>query len=297
MFNKILFCSDGSEGALKATRMGALIAQRFYSAVLLIHTYDPTINTYPPFGGGDWEFTSGQGILDADPEKMRRDLAEHTGKILQQAGLEYRTLLECGPPVEAITRVAKEQSVDLIVLGDRGVGDVATFLLGSVSEGVLHRAHCPVLIVRGDLPTPLRHVLLASDGSEDACQAAGAAIQVAQKFGASLRVLNMLDSASVPSSLSPYLNVDSETPYTRAEHLLAKISADVSAEALGTGVACSFHQETGNPAVIIAAFAKRQEIDLIVLGCRGRSALASLLIGSVSNSVAHNAHCSVLVTR
>ncbi len=297
MFSKILLCSDGSEGALAAARMGALMAQQFQSKVLLVHSCDPAIAAYPAFGGAGWEFAVSQDGLDTEAEEERRTLIEHTGKILLEAGLKYETLLECGQPVEAITRVAAQHKVDLVVLGGRGTSDVPSFLLGSVSEGVLHRAHCPVLIVRGDPPMPFQHILLASDGSEGAGQAAAAAILIAQKCAASLRILNILDAASLPSSMSPYLCADSETPYTRAEHLLAKITEDVEAQAVGTGVALSFHQETGNPAEIIVAFAKRQGIDLIVLGSRGRSALTSLLLGSVSNSAAHHAYCSVLVTR
>jgi nucleotide-binding universal stress UspA family protein len=297
MFSKILLCSDGSESAGAAARMGASIAQKFHSTVLLVHTYDPTITAYPAFGGGGWEFAASQDGLDAKAVEAQRAILDHTGRILSEVSLQYEPLLECGPPVETIARVAAQHQVDLIVLGDRGATGIESFLLGSVSEGVLHRAHCPVLIVRGDSPTPPQHVLLASDGSEGASQAALAAIRIAQEFTAALRVLNILDAASLPYSLSPSLSADSETPYTHAEHLLAKITDEVHAAAANTGVIPSFHQETGVPAEIIVAFAHRQEADLIVIGSRGRGALTSLLLGSVSNSVAHHAHCSVLVVR
>jgi len=297
VFSKILVCLDGSVGALTAARMGAQIAQKFHSAVLLVHTDDPAIAVYPEFGGGGWEFSPSREGIDSETEETWRNLAEHTGKILREAGLKYETLLECGHPVGEITRVAKQHKVDLIVLGGRGVGDLQNALLGSVSESVLHRAHCPVLTVRGDPPTSLQHILLAADGSEGAGQAAGAAIRIAQKFAASLRVLNVLDAASLPSSFSLYPCAESQTPYARAELLLEKITKDVRAEASKAGVPRTFHQETGNPAEIIVAFANRQKADLIVLGCRGRGAFKSLLLGSVSNRVVHETHCSVLVMR
>ncbi len=297
MFRKILLCSDGSQGALTAARMGAQIAQRFHSAVLLVHAYDPNIAVYPAVGGGGWEYASGKGLLDKEAEAMQRSMMEHTGRILREANLKYETLLECGHPVDAITRVAKQHDVDLVVMGGRGASDVPAFLLGSVSEGVLHRAHCPVLIVRGDSAAPWQRVLLASDGSDDAGHATATAIGIAQKFAASLRVLNVLEGSSLSMNLTPYPSADSETPYARAESLLAEISADVGGQAREAGVVCSFHQETGSLAESIIAFAERQETGLIVLGCRGRNALTSLLLGSVSNCVAHYAHCSVLVIR
>lgn len=301
MFSKILICSDGSEGALTAARAGARIAQKFGSAVLLVYAYDPAIVAYPAFGGGGWEFAPGQDGIDCEAEETRHNIEEHTGRILREAGLNYATLLECGQAVEAITRVARQQKADLIVLGGRGLSDVQAILMGSVSEGVLHHAHCPVLIVRGDhapqQAPEWQQVLLASDGSEGADQAAGFAVGIAQKFAASLRVLNVLDGSSLPHGLSPYVAGDTETPYTRAEHLLARITEDVSKAAVAAGVSRSFHQETGHPAEIIVHFTERLNLDLIVLGCRGRGALASLLLGSVSNSVAHQSHRSVLVTR
>ena len=291
MFSKILFCSDGSAGALAAVRMGAQIAQKFHSTTLLLHSHDPANAPYPVVGGKGWEFVAGSQKFDLDYEETRRDMIEQSGKILREGGLKYETVLECRHPVEAITSVAREYAADLIVLGDRGTSAIPSFLLGSVSEGVLHRAHCPVLIVRGAPAVSLRQVLLASDGSEDACQATAIAIAMAHNFGASLRVLNVLDASSLAASLSPYPCSDSDTPYARAERLLAEITAKVRAAAVGTGVTCSFHQETGSPADLITDFADLQKTDLVVLGCRGRGALASLLLGSVSNPESGKRRC------
>ena len=291
MFNKILICLDGSEGAQTAARMGAQIAQKFHSAVLLIHV----------FVGGNWEFAVGQDEMASYTEEARRTLEINAGKMLREAGLQCETLLEYGHPAEAITRVALQHNADLIVLGGRGLSSVQAFLMGSISEQVLHHAHCPALIVRG-YHTPqhapeMQQLLLASDGSEGACRAAVFAVEIAQKFAASLCVLNVLDIASLSYTLSPYLVADSDAPSTRAEHLLDKITEDVGKEAIAAGVPRSFHQETGYPAEAIVSFAGRDGTDLVVIGCRGRGTFKSLLLGSVSNRVAHHAHCSVLVTR
>jgi len=291
MFSKILVCLDGSEGALTAAIMGAQIAQKFHSAVLLIHV----------FMGGNWEFAIGQDEIDSYTEEAQRILEEHAGKIFREAGLQCETLLEYGHSAEAITRAAAQHKVDLIVLGGRGLSSVQAFLMGSISEQVLHHAHCPVLIVRG-CHTPQQapqwqQLLLASDGSEGACQAAGFAVEIAQKFAASLCVLNVLEVSSLSYTLSPYPAADSETLSVRAGHLLDKITEEVGKEAIKAGVPRSFHQVTGYPAEIVVSFAERDGTDLIVLGCRGRGTFKSLLLGSVSNRVAHHAHCSVLVTR
>ena len=301
MFSKILICSDGSEGALTAARMGARIAQKFHSAVLLIHTYAPAITAYPAFEAGGWELPIVQEEIDACTEAARVILEERTGKIFQEAGVPYESLLERGHPVEVITRVARQRGADLIVMGSRGLNAVPSFLMGSASEGVLHHAHCPVLIARGDHAVgeapEWQRILLASDGSEGAARATAAALKIAQKFAASLSVLNVLDASSLSYRLSPYLPTGDENPRILAEHLLAKVTKDVSMDAIHAGVPRSFHQVTGNPAETIVSYANRHDAGLIVVGCRGMGTFQSLLLGSVSNRVAHYSRRSVLVTR
>jgi nucleotide-binding universal stress UspA family protein len=301
MFRKVLICSDGSEGALTAARMGAQVAQKFHSDVLLLHTYDLAVAAYPTFEAGVWQLPVMEEGMDSYAEEARLALEEHTGQILKDAGVNYETLLERGHPVETITRLAEQHKADLIVLGSRGLNNVESFLMGCTSEGVLHHAHCPVLIVRGghapQQAPELQRILLASDGSEGACQAAAVALQIAQKFAASLSVLNVLDASSLSYKLSPYLPADHETPDSCAEKLLAQITNNVSKDAIQAGVPRSFHQEKGTPAEIIVAFANRTDASLIVIGCRGMGTFKSLLLGSVSNRVAHHSPRSVLVTR
>ena len=301
MFGKILVCSDGSEGAMTAARMGAQIAQKFHSDVLLLHTYELAAAAYPAFVVGIWELAVSPEGVDSYAQDARVALEAHTGKVFRDAGVAYAALIERGHPVEVITRLAAEREADLIVIGSRGLSGAEAFLIGSVSEGVLHHAHCPVLIVRG-AHTPQqapewKRIMLASDGSEGACQATAAALEIAQKFHASLSVLNVTDTPSFSYGLSPYLPADSETASTGAAHLLAKITKEVGAESTATGVHRSFHQETGYPAEIIVGFANRNDASLIVIGSRGLGTFKSLVLGSVSNRVARHSHRSVLVTR
>ena len=103
MFRKVLICSDGSEGALTAAKLGAQIAQKFQSEVVLLHTYALAVAAYPTFAASVWEFPVMAEGMDSYAEEARLTLEEHTGQILKEAGVNYETLIQRGHPVEAIT--------------------------------------------------------------------------------------------------------------------------------------------------------------------------------------------------
>ncbi len=300
MFSKILLCADGSEPALNAAYAAAEIARQFGSHVALVSVFDPPVITNPYIG-----FTEAPLLtaIDGDcfAEETHRAIERDTGKILEDSVIAYTCRRELGHPVDRIVSTAQDMQTDLIILGSRGLRGFERLLLGSVSEGVLRHAHCPVLIVRSNHALPQapqwQRVLLASDGSEGAAQATAAALEIAQKFAASLSILNVLDATSLCYRLSPYVPTGDDDPRILAEHLLAKVTKDVNMDANHAGVPRSFHQETGNPAETIVSYANRNDASLIVVGCRGMGTFESLLLGSVSNHVAHYSRCSVLVTR
>jgi nucleotide-binding universal stress UspA family protein len=146
MFNHILIASDGSEHALKAARAGAEIAQKFGAEVTLLSVFDPPQHRTPLV---DNEST----VLDADTvaryaDEVQEAVEYNTGKVIREVGMAYTPRREIGHPVDVIVSVAARSRVDLIVMGSRGLGGLESFLLGSVSDRVLHHAHCPVLIMK-----------------------------------------------------------------------------------------------------------------------------------------------------
>ena len=112
------------------------------------------------------------------------------------------------------------------------------FLMGSVSEGVLHHAHCPVLIVRGRPHTAASAGVAAySTGfgwvGRRSVRPPLLPFQIAQKFAAPLSVLNVVDASSLSSRLSPYVSADdAELRLPALSNFLAKITRDVSADAI-----------------------------------------------------------------
>ena len=142
MFTNILLASDGSECALKAAAVAATLANKFAARLTLINVFQP-IPAYGPF----------REVVNTDlHERYVRELQEHAispvGRIMDKMDVPYQSRREIGSPPIEIIRVAEAEGCDLIVLGSRGLSNVKAFLIGSVSDRVVHHARCPVLIVK-----------------------------------------------------------------------------------------------------------------------------------------------------
>jgi nucleotide-binding universal stress UspA family protein len=90
--------------------------------------------------------------------------------------------------------LAEEIDAGLIVIGSRGLGGVRRALVGSISDAVVRYAHCPVLVVRGEEGEPmfpLRKILLATDGSEEAASAAKTAVEMSNTTNSELHVIHV----------------------------------------------------------------------------------------------------------
>lgn len=144
---KTLLAVDESEGAKKAiTFLQEMARQMKELEVTVVHVIRPvdyryiTVETASP----RW-----QELLD-ELEASARQRARELLSTIQQAmgGTPTTILVTVGDPAAEIVNVAKETNADLIVIGSRGLGRVQGVLLGSVSDRVVHMAHCPVLVVR-----------------------------------------------------------------------------------------------------------------------------------------------------
>jgi nucleotide-binding universal stress UspA family protein len=80
--------------------------------------------------------------------KSSEDLVKPFEEMLKKAGVSYETRILEGTPGTHIAEVAKIEKMDLIVMGSRGVSDLAGLFLGSVAHQVLNKSECPVFITK-----------------------------------------------------------------------------------------------------------------------------------------------------
>ncbi len=87
-------------------------------------------------------------------EATRRMLAEQKLALAERGVTKVETALLEGDPVDRILEYAEKHPADLIVVGSRSLSDAGRFFLGSVSDGILHHAHCSVLVVKSAAGRP-----------------------------------------------------------------------------------------------------------------------------------------------
>lgn len=140
MFRKILLPTDGSEASQVAAEQGFRLAQYHGAIIVLVAVVESRVAFMSP------------AEYSPEPE-IYQDRVSEAEKVLkklqmqgQRMGLTVRMILRPGDPVAQILEVANQEKVDLIVMASHSYGRLATLLLGSVSQGVLRDAPCPVMI-------------------------------------------------------------------------------------------------------------------------------------------------------
>ncbi len=132
-------------------------------------------------------------------------------------------------------------------------------------------------------------VLVGSDDSKTARQAVEAAVAVAELAGRKLHIVTAYDPKSVRQEHLPR-----ELQLTTTTHPADLLLDDLATMAKGHGLEVVVHAATGDPAEAIVRIAEQEKVDLIVVGNKGMKG-ARRMLGSVPNSVAHAAPCSVLI--
>lgn len=142
----VLFCYDGSEGSRAAMAAAAeLVAHPAPAVVLTI--WQPAAVLLARAGGFGGGYLSDEDRVDAEQAQLARDIAEEGVERARDHGYDASSRVEqaTGGAGRRIVEIADEVDARLIVCG-RGLGAVASALLGSVSHVVLAHAGRPVLI-------------------------------------------------------------------------------------------------------------------------------------------------------
>jgi len=283
---RILLATDGSEDAALAARAAVDLATKAGSELHVAHFWQSVPTTRFE------AFVRSRLLLEA------RELLEAQVALLRKAGAEVAgTHLREGPAVDGVLDLAGEIGADLVVVGSRGRGPVKRLVLGSVSEGVVHHARLPVLVMRGgDDAWPPKSVVIGDDGSEAAARAASLAAGIGGLFGAGgllIRAYPELPEVDLEERALDARMVDDEL--RREEAMLEKRARWLEED---LGFRPRVRIDVGDPAArLLGAAEERHEGEqtLLAVGSRGLGPVGRVRLGSISTKALRAAKGSVLV--
>lgn len=138
-YKKILVPVDGSDQAYNAVREGVMLAQ-WSEAELIVLTVKDLVRYY---GIANYGIVETPGL-----DKLANDILLKVGSIIP-AESKFKTQILSGSPKREIVQYAKENDIDLIVMGATGAGAFDRLLAGSTTNYVVNHAPCGVAIVQG----------------------------------------------------------------------------------------------------------------------------------------------------
>jgi nucleotide-binding universal stress UspA family protein len=277
---------DGSPASRVAVDWAARDAALRGADLKLVHVLvPPAVMAFPevpmPPGFMEWQDEEGRRLLDS------------AVKTVEEAGaqVEVSTDMVSGPAVPVLADLSS--SAQMIVVGCRGHGALARGLLGSISTGLAHHAHCPVAIIHDEdplMPHPSKApVVVGVDGSPASENAVAIAFEQASFRGVDLLAVHAWSDTGV----FEFPGADWSTLQAAGEQTLSERLAGWQER----------YPDVLVRRVVVADKPAHQLLEqaesaqLLVVGSRGRGGIAGMLLGSVSTSVLHGARMPVIIVR
>ncbi|HTV33874.1 MAG TPA: universal stress protein [Methylocella sp.] len=287
MFNKIVHANDDSRHAFRALTLALAIARQNKSELHIVCVEE--IPYMPEF------ITEVREAMGAADEKIQEVFRQARGMAEEQK-VTLHTHAIAGHPVRDIVRIADDLNADLLVIGARGHSAIYERMIGSRADRIVQLAPCPVLVVK--LPVAksegpvFTKILVANDGSKHAVHALTLALGLAHQNRAELHMVCVEEV--------PYLSESAEEARDVATGVADRIEGvfqRARAMAEDYQVEPQTHLIKGRPVPSIVNLAADLEVDLLVLGARGHSALYERMIGSQADRMMQLASCPVLITK
>ncbi len=287
---RIIVGHDLREGAEYAEQSALTLASRYGAALRFVHVVEP-LHVYQRL---------------AHPLTPPYSLEERT----QRAGAQLEALLQRPPfaslPVEYEVRVGKPfvelilarraWQADLIIVG--GPASQASHLLGGTSERIVRKALVPVLIAKQPISVDTKTFFVPTDFSPAAKKAALEAITLAEGFDGRVVFFHAIDLSSMYGVIAgadmPALST--AIPFLQEEDLEEEWRAFLADLPLQE-VVWERQTRNGPAALSILHQAEQSRADLIVTSTHGRSGLAHMLLGSVTEEVVQTASIPILTIR
>jgi nucleotide-binding universal stress UspA family protein len=266
MMNKpVVVAIDGSVAAEAAINWGAAEAASLGTSLRLVHAFAWPLAAVP------------RGRSQIDPDLVT--VADYV--IRQSLELAQR----CGPglAIEAVrvpgflspVLIEESRHADLLVIGSRGLSGALGTMVCSTALDLAANAHCPVVVIHPDRPRRVgARVVVGYDGSPAGASALHLGADYAQRHNAVLRVV-------------------AAHPFESTKGEISRVALAAAVDDLTNGQDAELVLPDGPAAGELLR--RSADAQLVVIGARGCGGFDGLLLGSVSQTVLHQADCPVAV--
>ena len=275
----ILAATDFSERSDCAVRRAGLLAREQGAHLLLLHVVDDDRTER----------------LVAEEMATAQELLEKTAETVL-SGVQCEPKVVLGDPFEGIAKAARQSAADLIVMGAHRKQILRDIFTGTSVERVMRLRIAPVLMVNAEPSRPYTRGLVATDLSEQS----GHAFQVARRLGILPRtqvvVVHAFD-VFARGKLS-YAGVSAEQIASHAKQMAADAREELAEFVAALSVdpqPPALRVKEGRAAGVIVEAANEVGADIVVLGTHGRTGIAKLLLGSVTEEIVSRSERDVLV--
>ena len=282
---------DGSAASASAVRWAAREAELRNLPLAVVSVLAPVVQA-----GGPWpevpvpeEYVRIQQAEATDVvDKAVRSAADGAAAALQITG---EVLL--GPIVATLVNMSAR--ADMMVVGCRGEDAVSRALLGSVSSGLVHHAHCPVAIIHAEeLPSERAPVVVGIDGSSTSELATAIAFDEASRRGVDLVALHAWsDMGPIEFASANWAPIEWRNIKVAEEEVLSERLSGWNDQYPDVTVHRVVVCDRPGPRLLERA----GEAQLLVLGSHGRGGFPGMLLGSVCNAVVNSAQIPVIIAR
>jgi len=281
MAHPIVVGVDGSPSALEAVRWAAREATRRKLLLRLVHVYSTPIGL--PGGIID------PAVVQEASRKQGREWLDEAWHAAREISGYLKPHLVLATASIVPTMVKESRTASLLVLGTRGLGGFTELLIGSTAVLLAGRAHCPMVVVRGDEPMN-GPVVVGVDGLPTSEEAVAFAFAEASAHGADLVAVHAwADTVPLGHPEPP----DFEPAQQRADETLGERLAGWQEKYPDVRVRREVVRDHPSRALLRHAEGAR----FVVVGTRGRGGFSGLVLGSTGQHLLHHAPCPVAVVR
>lgn len=299
MIRNILLTTDFSDLARSAYPAAAALAEKFGAGLRLVHVLEPLPpHYYLSLEGG----SVGLPMDDFAVEVKKRLETESRDKAFGPLPVAAELVVDA-VPVQGILDVIRNQHIDLVCTSSHGYTGWKRAFLGSFAEKLVRVSPVPVWILRSEgaaapVPSDAWKILLPTDLSEHSTVVFPLARFFAEKFGARLTLLHVIepdvtypvfwgDAGSMPVAV--------KKPEEVRADVLAKLEHFRSRNLAGLPVEIEIRE--GVPYLEIARLAEEARFPMVLISTHGWTGWKHLLLGSVTERVVRSAPCGVLTVR